>query len=674
MSKKKPQLEKPPEPRELNLLASAVELEAAAPESEPNKLRRFSMTAYTGGPMQLAGWRYPVVVDLQGLQVGGQRRPILLDHTRDVDFVMGQTDNVGVVNNQLVVAGHVMGESTKAKQVIALNDKGFAWQSSIGARADQVEFVPEGKTSQANGREFAGPVNIARRATLGEISFVVLGADDNSSAQIAASAQPKKELDMEFATWIEAQGFTPDALNDSQTKNLRALYDVQAAKPTTPVEPPPNPTVQIRAEAIAELERINAIRKACDSKHPEIEAQAIKEGWDVTKTELAVLRASRPSGPAIHIGGNGGNPIASQVIEAALCLQAGVPCEQQYAAQTLEAANKYRRRGLRWCAEQICAAHGRVIDADPGTREWIQAAFSTSELSGIVGNVANKALQAAFQAAPSVADRITAAKSHTNFHAHTVYSMVLNGDLQPVGPDGELKHLSLSEESRTRQLDTRGAVLSITRKDIINDSLNAFAENAIGMGRKAVMSREKALFTSLNATGNGASFFTTARANYFEGAPSALSLSSISTAVQMFRDLKGPDGDPIMIEPRLLLVPTALETTAREAMTSQFVLGPTTGKTPNVNIWQNAFTPITSPWLSNTNLSGASSTAWYLLADPADMAAIEIAYLNGQQTPTVEFFGLDSDPNVLGVTWRVFWDFGVALGEFRAGVKSKGTA
>ena len=39
-----------------------------------------------------------------------------------------------------------------------------------------------------------------------------------------------------------------------------------------------------------------------------------------------------------------------------------------------------------------------------------------------------------------------------------------------------------------------------------------------------------------------------------------------------------------------------------------------------------------------------------------------------------EFFGLDADPNVLGVTWRVYWDFGVALGEYRAGVKSKGAA
>lgn len=226
----------------------------------------------------------------------------------------------------------------------------------------------------------------------------------------------------------------------------------------------------------------------------------------------------------------------------------------------------------------------------------------------------------------------------------------------------------------TRQVDTRGALLSVTRKDLINDDLGAFADNAMALGRKAIQSREKALFTELNGTGNGASFFTAARGNYFEGAGASLQSTSLATAVQMFRDQKGPDGDPIMVEPRLLLVPTALEQIAKELMNSQYILGPTTTKQPSVNVWQGAFTPLTSPWLSNTNLAGASSTAWYLLADPSDVAALEIAYLNGQQTPTVEFFGLDSDPNVLGVTWRVYWDFGVALAEFRGGVKSKGAA
>jgi hypothetical protein len=232
----------------------------------------------------------------------------------------------------------------------------------------------------------------------------------------------------------------------------------------------------------------------------------------------------------------------------------------------------------------------------------------------------------------------------------------------------------MSEESRTRQVETRGAILSISRQDLINDDLNAFADNAKALGRKAVHSREKTLFAALNATANGSSFFTSARGNYCEGAATNLQSSSLATAVQMFRDQVGPDGLPVMVDPTILLVPTALEQAAKELMNSQYVVGPTSAKTPSANIWQGSFQPLVSPWLSNSTLTGASSTAWYLLGNPADLAALEIAYLNGLQTPTVEFFGMDTTPDVLGVSWRVFWDFGVALAEYRAGVKSKGAA
>jgi len=79
--------------KDLNLVAEIVRFEAASGEEQAPSLRRFTMTVYTGGPMNLNGWRYPVVVDLQGMQMGKQRRPILLDHTHDVDFVLGQTDS-----------------------------------------------------------------------------------------------------------------------------------------------------------------------------------------------------------------------------------------------------------------------------------------------------------------------------------------------------------------------------------------------------------------------------------------------------------------------------------------------------------------------------------------------------------------------------------------------------
>ena len=46
---------------------------------------------------------------------------------------------------------------------------GFPGQASIGTSVEQFEFVKENQSVLVNGREFTGPVNVVRRATLGEI-------------------------------------------------------------------------------------------------------------------------------------------------------------------------------------------------------------------------------------------------------------------------------------------------------------------------------------------------------------------------------------------------------------------------------------------------------------------------------------------------------------------------
>jgi hypothetical protein len=61
----------------------AIRIEAiadiAAADGKP-ALPRFSMVAYTGGPMRIGGWRYPVIVDLAGLGIPSQNRPIRFGH------------------------------------------------------------------------------------------------------------------------------------------------------------------------------------------------------------------------------------------------------------------------------------------------------------------------------------------------------------------------------------------------------------------------------------------------------------------------------------------------------------------------------------------------------------------------------------------------------------------
>jgi len=635
----------------------AITIEAAesnpalAADGKP-QLPRFSMVAYSGAPMRLAGWRHPVVVDLDGMSIPSQNRPIRMGH--DAMHGVGHTDSIRIEDGRLVATGVVSRGTEAAREVVTSARNGFPWQASIGASVDEHEFIKENQTVVVNGRQLAGPLNVVRRSTLGEISFVDLGADQTTSASVAASDSTRKEI-----------GMIDHKEVDSAVEDTTQL--VEAAQPNT----------QPDTDTAAEAERILAIRKVCAGRHPDIEAKAIEEQWDVRKTALAVVRASRPASPPVQ---SKAPEDCTQVLAAAACLKYGVPeraVVRAYGENVCEQADKYRSRGIQWIAQQIAASHGVDLDGTPGSAKWIKAAFSLNELSGIVGAVANKALAAAFEVAPAVAPTISASVSHTNFHSHTVFSLAITGELQPVAPDGELKHLALGEESYTRQVLTRGAILSVTRQDIINDDLGALTRAATMLAQKAVVAREKALFSLINGTGSGSSFFTTANGNYFDGASSALSADSLAVAVQKFRDQTDPSGLPLLIEPRILLVPSSLEITAKRLMSAQTYIAVGTGSSraiePGENIWRGAFNVAVSPYLNNSTIGG-SATAWYLIADPAVLPCFEIAYLNGVQVPTVEFWGVDAEPNRLGVTYRVYWDFGAALAEYRAGVKSKGAA
>ncbi|MCC7407743.1 MAG: hypothetical protein IT442_06700, partial [Phycisphaeraceae bacterium] len=179
-------------------LTAAMQIDAQASavgEGATPALPRFSMVAYTGGAMRLAGWKFPVVVDLAGMNIPSQLRPIRVGH--NTDQRVGHSTAIRIENGpsggQLVAGGVVSCTGRTAQEVVADARNGFPWQASIGAAVEEFEFTPEGRTVVVNGREFAGPVNVVRRSTLGEISFVDLGADGNTSARVAASAKKESQ-------------------------------------------------------------------------------------------------------------------------------------------------------------------------------------------------------------------------------------------------------------------------------------------------------------------------------------------------------------------------------------------------------------------------------------------------------------------------------------------------
>ena len=85
------------------LAAEAAPSTDVAAETAAPVLKRFAMSAYTGGAMTLRGWRNPTVIDLSGLAWSSKPRPILKDH--NPSLIVGHTDSTGsdAINNPLSV-------------------------------------------------------------------------------------------------------------------------------------------------------------------------------------------------------------------------------------------------------------------------------------------------------------------------------------------------------------------------------------------------------------------------------------------------------------------------------------------------------------------------------------------------------------------------------------------
>ncbi|MCC6427310.1 MAG: hypothetical protein IT435_10880 [Phycisphaerales bacterium] len=673
--------------------------DGAAPADGKPVLRRFAMTAYTGGPMTIAGWSHPVVVDLAGLQVSAKSRPILKDHNRSL--IVGHTESIGVQGSRLLVSGVISGAGPVAREIVDSSRNGFPWQASLGAVANPgaMEFVAKGRTAAANGQQFEGPVHIARRSVLGEVSFVALGADDNTSANGAAAAI--KEDDMTFDQWLAAKGFDPASLSDTQKTSLQAMFDASGQEPKPGTAPDDAPSsvgdsgvvARIRAETAAETKRIGDVRKVCSvggGKHSDLEAKAIAEGWDVTRTELEVLRADRPVYTGVRRDSDAGQ--SARAVEAALCISAGLPEAQVgkwYDDKTMNAAlaPDLRGAGLHTLLYETIRAGGEHVRPGRVDNETIKAAFaadrrliqasgsggssfSTISLSGILSNVANKTMLAAYTAVESVVAMFCAETDVNDFKEVTRYRLTGTGVFEKVGPDGELKHAGLSEQAYTNKVETYGRMIALTRQMMINDDLGAFLQIPRIIGRMSALKREEAVFELLLS--NPATFFSVGNKNFISGAATNLGIDALTQGEQLFLDQTATDGKPILLSPAVLLVPSALKVTAQVLMTETRINETTTtdkGKpaaNPHVGKWK----PVATPYLNSQGFSGSSAKAWYLFANPADVAAMEIAYLRGKRTPTIE--SGDTDFNTLGMQWRGYFDFGVAMQDSRAAIKSKG--
>lgn len=327
-------------------------------------------------------------------------------------------------------------------------------------------------------------------------------------------------------------------------------------------------------------------------------------------------------------------------------------------------SNQYRGYSLMDLARE-CLARDRVDVRGKSKLEVVAAAFtSTSDFPLLLENVANKSMMKGYEQAEETFQMWTSVGTLNDFKAGRRVGLNDFPTLLEVKEGAEYKFATVGERGETVQLATFGRKFMLTRQAIINDDLDAFSKIPLGMGRAAIRTvgdLAYAVLTSNPSMADGTALFHANHSNLLTGA--GISTAGVDAMrVAMAKQTAG--GGALNIKLAKLLVPVALGGTARVVANSEFEVGASAKNNTVPNSVRGTFEVI-----EDARLDAASASVWYGCANPGMHDTIEVSYLDGVQTPTLEQQGgWDID----GVEFKVRLDAAVKALDHRTLAKNPG--
>ncbi len=585
-----------------------------APRTVDDDARTVELIAATGAAVERRDLEGPYLEILPPGVVDPSRvdgMPLLDSHRQDgLDRVIGVVRELRIEQGQLIARVQI---SERHEAIWRDIKAGIIRNVSVGYSVDDFEDRIDPATGQR--------VRTVTKWTLYEISLVPVAADNG--------AKTRGQMTMP---------------NETSAPEARAATPPENAMQATAA---PETVQEIRALA-------ETLNLGTDFAEEMIAAGASVEGARAA-AQLRVTRATaRPSPQArVTIGADHSDP-------AAIVQRAG---EALYARanprhQLSEPARPYANLTTLDIARDCLRRAGLQTTALSPIETITRALHTTSDFPLIFADTANRALRAAYDAAPATLKQAARQTTAKDFRAKTSVQLGEAPTLEKVNEHGEYQYGSMAEAAESYKIDTFGKIIGLTRKAIVNDDLGAFTDLAAKLGQAAAEFEAQFLVDLLESgAGNGPTmsdgnplFHATAHKNKAASgaAPDETTLSDARLAM---RKQKGLSDKPINVTPRFLLVAPDLETVAEKLLAA---IQPT--KSDDVNPFGGKLDLLVEARLSST-------TRWYLIADPARIEGLEYAYLQGAEGPQTETrAGFEID----GVEVKVRLDFGAAFLDWRS--------
>lgn len=254
----------------------------------------------------------------------------------------------------------------------------------------------------------------------------------------------------------------------------------------------------------------------------------------------------------------------------------------------------------------------------------------------------------------------------------------LEGAWPEQSEEEELKYSSINEAGYSYAVKKYSLGAKLSFELIMNDDLDAIETIPSRLARGGARSINR-FVTDLyvDASGPDATFFSAGNVNRLTGNP-ALSVTALATAYGMLRGMKDSQGEPIMVEQAVLVVPPALEVVARNIVNATEIrmtnAGGASGQEIAVGNWlAGQLTIAVDPYIPIIATTANANTSWFLFSSPnVGRPAIEVGFLRGYEQPRL-FQKIGNTAALGGSLVQEMGDFSTMSAEFKGVVAFGGT-
>lgn len=284
---------------------------------------------------------------------------------------------------------------------------------------------------------------------------------------------------------------------------------------------------------------------------------------------------------------------------------------------------------------------GNTRNLLPHRREYlIREAMTTSDFPLLFGDVLGRELLAAYKGTVANWPKYTKQSKVNDFRVNKRFRMT-GGDqaLAEVGEKGEYLASDRGETKYEIQVKKYGRQFDISYETIVNDDLGAIQDTPQRMALAADRTEQRTVIGlyagNLGLHANGLLY-----QNAVNAGAALLTIANLETALETMAAIT--DGtEPILNRAKCLVVPPALELTARQILTSalkmwtEHAAGAGPRSYPMTNVVSNyGLELIVEPYLPILNTTDPN-TQWYLFSDPKDLVVLEAARMTGHERPEI---------------------------------------